>query len=178
MAIASALFGDNKCIGGHYSIGFYKIIFHEDFDFYFKFAICRNPWDRLVSAFHFLKAGGMYSGDRIWANNNLAEYHNFSEFVMRWVNKKNIYRKIHFVPQYEFICDSKGVIAVDFLGEFEKIDEAFHFISSQLGLKGRKLMRSNTTARNTDYRSYYGAREVEIVAEVYRRDIELFNYEF
>ena len=52
----------------------------------FKFAVVRNPWDRLVFAFHHLKYGPPYrrmpwDEDRWWAERYLSEINSFAEFL-------------------------------------------------------------------------------------------------
>lgn len=164
--------------GGHFCIDFYRSVFGQDFDAYFKFAITRNPWDRVVSAFHFLKGGGLFAGDKEWAERHLAGIETFSDFVNGWLSRRNIYKGIHFVPQHEFICDGTGRLAVDYVGKFERMAESFEEICGRLGLEGKELPHTNRSQRGEDYRSYYGNHEREIVAELYRKDIELFGYEF
>lgn len=42
-----------------------QLIFSQrEFEDYFKFTFVRNPWDRLLSAFLFLKKGGANKVDR------------------------------------------------------------------------------------------------------------------
>ena len=40
----------------------------EKFRQFFKFAFVRNPWDRLVSTYFFLREGGVNEDDRRWSN--------------------------------------------------------------------------------------------------------------
>ena len=77
---------------------------------FFKFAFVRNPWDRLVSSYFYLKNGGMNKMDNDWALENIKQYETFQEFVLRWVNKKNINSWIHFKPQNYWICDDKKIL--------------------------------------------------------------------
>jgi len=143
---------------------------------YFKFTLVRNPWDRLVSAYHFLLSGGMNSSDESWAKNNLAEYDGFEDFVKKWINNKNIYTYIHFVPQYEFISDINGVVKADFIGKIENIDNDIKKISSTLNTE-IKLNKLNGS-KQRPYTEYYNDETKKIVFEVYEKDITLFGYEF
>ena len=75
------------------------------------------------------------------------------------------------------MIDEKGNIAVDFIGRFENIKEDFKKITDKLNIK-RTLKKTNTSKRKEDYRLYYDEETKAIVNEVYRKDIQLFNYEF
>jgi len=143
---------------------------------YYKFTFVRNPWARLVSAYHFLSAGGMYKTDRVWAESNINKYDGFDDFVNKWVSEDNIHSFIHFIPQHKFISDKNGVIRADFVGKTENIQNDFKIISSTLGLES-ELLHSNKSNHNS-YVDYYDDKTKQIVASVYEKDINLFGYEF
>ena len=150
---------------------------YAKFQKYFKFAIVRNPWDRLVSAFFYLKKGGMHNGDKQWAKENIEEYNTFEDFVLGWVNEKNIYSGVHFKPQSYWICDENKKIMVDFIARLETIDQDFLFISNKIGSQNKIIKKLNKSSR-LNYRKYYDEKTRNIVKNAYKDDIELFGYEF
>jgi hypothetical protein len=162
----------------HTPIRIYKMLYQpEVYDSYFKFAFVRNPWDRLVSAFHYLKRGGRTKRDRLWAAANLAPYENFAGFARGWVNQDNVYSYVHFIPQHEFLCDRHLQIEFDYIGRFESIEDDFKYIGQRLRI-GTNLPHYNRGAPRPDYRTFYDRETKAIVGRVYRDDIELLSYTF
>jgi hypothetical protein len=177
IAIIKSLF-DGKLYGGHYGTSFYKVVYGRDFERYFKFAVVRNPWDRLVSAYHFLQKGGMYQGDAEWAREHLAGYDTFGKFIDGWLTRKSIYTRVHFVPQADYLCDRSGRVEVDYVGRFEEFAASYSEICRRLEVSDRALSHANKSERAKDYRAYYTNKQAERVAKLYARDIEQFGYSF
>lgn len=175
ISLCNTLFG---CLGGgHISARTYRQIFGlAKYNEYYKFAFVRNPWDRLVSAYSFLKQGGLNGQDINWARQNIEPYLSFQEFVRNWLTQKNIYSQQHFIPQWEYVVDASGRVDLDFLGHFETLEDDFKTIALRLGVT-TALPKSNASSRS-GYREYYDAETADIVARLYSRDIELFDYKF
>jgi sulfotransferase famil protein len=178
VSITQSLFGNRA--GGHKTIVQYQLIFSAwEFNTYFKFTIVRNPWDRLISAYTFLKQGGLTEDDHVWADQNLSDFPDFHSFVINWVNHRNIYTYFHFVPQHEFLLDPKTQkLGVDFIGKFENLEKDYEKICAKLNISASLLKQNKTTARFDDYRKYYDEQTRNIVTNVYQKDIELFGYMF
>tara|TARA_A100001015_G_scaffold40125_1_gene44057 strand:+ start:1823 stop:2569 length:747 start_codon:yes stop_codon:yes gene_type:complete len=177
MSVAKGIFGD-QLLGGHYCAEFFKIVYKDCFDTYFKFAVARNPWDRLVSAYEFLKSGGMFEGDRRWAEKHLSGCSSFHDFVVHWVTPLNIYKGLHFIPQHEFVCSKRGKLLIDYVGKLEQVNETYAHIRNKLGLPEEAAPLVNRSRRQRDYRGYYTDATAAKVAEIYSDDIELFGYTF
>lgn len=178
VSVNAALFGANT--GFHRTIAGYQAIFsRSEFARYFKFTFVRNPWDRLASAYFFLKGGGLHDGDRRWAARHLAPYDSFDAFVHGWVTSDNILLGKHFAPQADYLClPGKQTTELDFIGFFENLHDDYEYVREALGT-GQELAAKNVTrGKGRDYRTYYTDEARERVAEVYRRDIELLGYTF
>lgn len=172
-SVTNALFGP---VSRHVPYFEYERANPSKFTKYYKFTFVRNPWDRLLSAYIFLKKGGLNEMDRAWAEENLARFESFEQFVVEWVNEENVWSWAHFIPQYHFVCDKSGAMKMDFVGRQENIDKDFDVIKKQLGLEVELPVLNQTRVRS--HHESYTEETREIVARVYARDIELFNYEF
>jgi len=173
-SIVKSLF---NCVSRHTPYFEYQKANKQKFDDYFKFCFVRNPWDRLLSTYLFLKKGGLNAQDEKWAKNNISQYETFNEFVTSWVNETNIMQWIHFYPQHYFVCDGDLNIMVDYVGRQERIDEGYDFVCKKLGMENNLLSKVNTT-QHKHYSFYYSEEAKQIVEKVYHKDIELFGYEF
>ena len=167
---------------GHFTAENYEAIFGKTlFNEYFKFAFVRNPWSRVFSAYQFLKQGGFHLRDEVWAKTNLSKFSSFEDFVVEWINSRNIYNALHFIPQYEFLTSSDGKIRIDFIGKLENIESDFDRLKIILGIDCQLKYLNKTKSENrktTIYKDFYTKNTQDIIARVYRRDIEAFNYKF
>lgn len=170
-SIAEALFG---LPSGHVPYFLYKQANPAKFRRYFKFAFVRNPWDRVVSAYAFLRKGGLNELDREWAERNLDGYPDFGSFVRGWLTPENAAGWVHFVPQSHFICDATGEIMIDFVGRYENLAADFRAVAARLGLEAALPLRNQS--ERAGFAAYYDPESQEIVRRVYQRDIEVFGY--
>ncbi len=145
---------------------------------YFKFAFVRNPWDRLVSCY--LNKIGPSS-----IHGNFSKYGlfypdmSFENFVKAVAIIPDIVSDEHFRSQASFLWDIHGEQRVDFIGKLESIDKDFGIVGKRLNMPVDKLphlMRSRK--RKLDYRNYYTNETIALVANRYRKDIELLGYTF
>lgn len=174
--IIKSLF-DKKAMG-HYSVIKYKKYNKNKFKKYYKFTIVRNPWDRLVSAFFYLKQGGMSQADREFSNRYIQKHDNFEEFILSLEDEeyKNIILSwIHFIPQYNFVYH-KGKCLVDYIGKFENLEKSYKVISKKLNIN--KKLKKHNASKHKAYYKYYNKKMIDIVYKLYKKDIKLLNYNF
>jgi len=180
ISVCQSLFGNNvNLTAGHHNLKRYQIVFApREFRDYFKFAFVRNPYDRLVSAFFFLKKGGLNQTDKAWGDRNLSAYDSFDVFVKAWVNPRNIRSALHFHPQCDYICLEKNRPAVDFIGYYENLEADFQLVCRKLKTDSPLLSMNRNPARGMDYQAYYTDETKAIVADVYADDLRVLGYAF
>src|SRR5262249_747531 len=136
---------------------------------YFSFGFVRNPWDRMVSVYrrtdpHLLEHArslGVELGGLP-----------FDEFLARTAQITHA----HLADQARFVCAADGRVLADFVGRFETLADDFRTVCQRLAIDA-PLPRLNTS-QHDGYRTYYDERSRALVAQRYRRDIELFGYVF
>jgi hypothetical protein len=146
-------------------------------------AVSRNPWDRLVSAYRFVKRGGGMGGlepvAAWWPEQyQIPEFETFDRFVTEWLVGRDLMNlDLVFQPQSHFVCDERGNIIVDELGRFEDLDS----IRAMLREKAPHLStisRSNLSGDVVDYRTFYTPALVDLVGSIYSEDVVRFGYSF
>jgi len=178
-SVCLSLYGN--LAGGHTPMDQYRVIFSkEEFNKYFKFTFVRNPWDRLYSAYTFLKAGGLNQDDKEWSSNNLARLENFEDFVLNWLSPTNLHSYIHFKPQLDLLTiPHTNKMPLNYVGFFENLQSDFEHIKRIVN-PDATLKHDNKTlvSTSTGYRNSYTDAMIKKVGYLYRKDIEVFGYSF
>lgn len=155
----------------------YRATNPRKFAIYFKFAFVRNPYDRLVSSYTFLRQGGMNDDDARFAKRKVLPFRNFEHFLIEgFARDPEIRDWIHFRPQKGFICDASGRNLLDFTGRFERVREDYTKIAARLG-KSPELLVSNKSDRG-GYKEFYSPATTEIVRRYFAEDLAIFGYDF
>ncbi len=190
-SIGRALFGTYN--GNLMPLASYQMIYSSaDFEDFFKFAIVRNPFDRLLSGYHFAKHGSgdvPPVGERTQQVGTLSKpanvdsvelYEDFEHFVTDWVTPANVRLFEHFRPQHRFACSPDGRLGLDYVGRFESIGESFRVVAERLGVEPElpHERRTNTSDATKRYADHYTPAMRRIVERVFARDLQLFDYSF
>ena len=143
----------------------------EVFDRYYKFGFVRNPWDLLVSLYHF-----MLSDPSIPRHAEVAALADFAAFIDWAVREAAPFPKGIAKLQADMLTGSDGKLLVDEIGYYETLRADFERICRHVGIDAQlpHLNRSH----HRDYRTYYTDRTRALVADHFRTDIELFGYTF
>jgi hypothetical protein len=147
---------------------------NDDIDQIFKFSIVRNPWDRTVSAFHYLKQ----TWQKKPSKRNLTiidKNETFKDFVKNKLAVEGVEINPHFRHQYPNVEYNKKIF-VDFIGRFENLQNDWNKIAAIIDAP-EKLPHNNSSKHN-HYRTYYDDETVKTVQKIYSRDIKLLKYKF
>ena len=136
----------------------------EIFERLFKFAFVRNPWDLLVSYWHYLRDSPGHHRGHI--ARRLPDFAAYVEYEIRRGQ----------FSQSSLLCDRRGRLLVDFVGRYESLPTDFGFICRRIGIEAT-LPRVNASSRG-DYRDYYTPALTARVAEAFASDVERFGYAF
>ena len=147
------------------------------YDGYFKFAFVRNPWDRLLSCWkQKLAPGGPGLAKEEYAEERLQGGISFSEFVEAVCRIPDEEANPHFRSQHVAVCGPSGEVMADFVGRFERLEEDFSRVASEIGAVP-SLPRLLASGRGS-YRDYYDGRLARMVGERFSADAEIFGYRF
>ncbi|KYP10022.1 MAG: hypothetical protein A0129_15195 [Limnobacter sp. CACIAM 66H1] len=179
-SIGKQIYGGITC--SHTSLYWYTLaLTHKQINSFFIYSIVRNPWDRLHSAYYFLRSGGLHRGDRQSFREHLSHYTDFADFVHD-IPKSGLPPIIHFKPMHYFVELRPGKTFLDYFGYFEDLDRAYARILDRIPrpeATSPRLCRENiTTNKAISYKEDYTGRMIDIVGSTYSRDIDLFGYTF
>jgi len=138
------------------------------FDGFFTFTLVRNPWDRMVSYYHWLQ-----TQDFEHPVVALAAREPFETFVQSRLVRKSIRAN----PARSYMTDVKGVERCDAYIRIEALQEDAAPLWAHLGFS-LNLSQVNASERDTDYRTYYSDAARQAVAEDCSEDIARFGYSF
>ncbi len=155
---------------------------------YFKFAIVRNPWDRMLSEYNFQKKKKYFpDNEKLFAEDDGGHIRKFREWVetalrdpfhyapCRWGGE--VSEGIHrWSPQVDWIS-LNGKIAVDRVLRMENLQDDFEDVGRLLGRPSEKLPCRNWKF-HLHYSHYYDEATKRLVADYYAKDIEAFGYRF
>ena len=131
------------------------------FESYFSFAVERNPWDAVVSLYH-------------WHVRGVAEPVPFPDYVASEAVDA-FARKQHRIYRLD------GVVAVDRVLRYESLDAELAAVWSELSLPGHPDLphaKAGTRPRAASYRDYYDDASRDRVAELFAAPIAELGYEF
>jgi hypothetical protein len=149
----------------------------ETWSRYFKFSVTRNPWDRALSNFFWEKRrdSSLVPPKRIYHNLGIP-YDDFTPVKKRFIE----YIKGRTLENNDRFYVIDGRLCVDYVIRYEYLDDDSREVCARLGLSTLQIPRLKAGIRKDKrhYTEYFDDEARDIVAELHRNDIRLFNYRF
>lgn len=157
----------------------------DTFSSYTKFAVVRNPFDRLFSWYSMFKhktiakseiAGGVEK-TAIFGNAVEEAVEPYLESFETFLTMPNsgLFERFHF-NQLDYL-ELDGKLAVDYVLRFENLTHDFNALAQKINFPAT-LPEVNQSIRHQDYRHAYNPTTQQIVAERFSRDLAYFGYSF
>lgn len=145
----------------HGGVDFYERNY-GNLDEYLKFTVVRNPWDRLLAYSVWLNGG-------VFSNETFNHVLNATKFITP-----------HERTQMNLWKDKNGDIVIDEFILFENFKDSLIPILNRLNIEFNAAdfdIKLNST-KHDHYSKYYTDNDVELVKNICKEEIKMFNYEF
>ena len=160
----------------HFSYYIYMLADAKKFNTYFKFCFVRNPYNRCVSTYLYLKAGGNRKGDLYFKELIEKKYNTFDKFILDYLDLHLIHEHNLFKPQFRYIYNFQKECMVDFIGRHESMVDDFLYVSDKINIR-KELPHINQSNKLKTRPNYYENEDVRRkVFDLYKKDFELLNY--
>ena len=174
----------NMPSAGHVAWVYYAFNYPKIWQQYISFSVVRNPWDRIVSAYHFAKMKESH-----WHTARLGppmDYEllsnkSFEECLTILYRERDRLKSESWVEQTHWIArptSMGGKVMVDRVLRFENLDPEFRELCAEIGIDPKTLPKMNRSDRTRDYQQYYDDTTRKLVELLYASDIETFGYSF
>jgi Sulfotransferase family len=136
---------------------------------FFTVTLVRNPWDRMVSYYHWLR-GQAFAHPAVGLSKSL----NFSDFL----HHAQTQTAVVLWPYTTYMRDAQGVERASLYARLEHLDADLVPFEAHLGFRMTPLTRVNESDRLRDWRGYYSEADAALVGRLCEGDIARFGYGF
>lgn len=145
------------------------VVTEAEIDDFLTVTLVRNPWDRAVSYYHWLRAQS-FAHPAV----GLAKAHDFSGFL----NHAHTRAALQAWPYGAWMRGADRRDRGDVYARLEHLAEDLAPFEAHLGFRLGPVPRVNESDRQPDYRPYFQSRDVDLIADLCAEDIGRFGYAF
>ena len=155
--------------------GIRDVLGREAWNDIFKFSIVRNPYDRVISTYKFLKA---WEDTPAKCKEELAKFKDINEYILSDLWEESDGPDSIFKPQHFWLTDTNdsNKVIVDFVGKVESLDKDTAYIQSRI--ERREIEPVVTPQLNKiEGNLELSAQSIAKINRVYKRDFTLWHYD-
>jgi len=182
ISIAISLYG-YSC--GHLTAALYRDSNRQFWHSCFSFAVVREPQSRFLSAYHFLRAGGITRHDRRFRDEIIGTFTTIDSFVDAYLANRLASKYIHFKTQKSFLVSrirKKPLVSTVY--RFESINNIYPEIVSRIRAHSgnfspfsKELLSLNITpSMGVSEKEDLSDRSIRIIRDFYEDDYLMFGY--
>jgi hypothetical protein len=149
-----------------------RSLLDEPWNSFYSFSFVRNPWDKEVSRYWYLRrhlAMSEHDAQTGEIHDLVRRSDTFEKFMEEY--------PIEGIDMTSYLVDETGADLVDFVGRVETLEADFASVCKRLGLPAA-LDHINRSERTPNYAHYYTPKAQAAVARRFARDIDRFGYRF
>lgn len=166
---------------GHVAWNYYRTIYPYRWYRYWKFAVVRNPWDRVVSNYLYARMPRSFwhSPDGTTVYSMHPDYETLRDASFKsCVELIPTLKHPGWEPQSNWICGPTGKCMMDILCRYEQLAQDFAQLCSKIGVKRDLPVLNASENKPTTWQDFYDEKTAAAVKQLYAADIANFGYAF
>jgi len=148
---------NSEFIDGHISASTIQKQYPFEFKNYFKFAVERNPWDKVVSYYFYQQ----HKKEKRTKGGFDAFVEHYGKNVVDWSMYTN-----------------NDKVAVDQVIRYENLHQTFLKIPIPYNCELLTTKVKAEFRKEKDYKKFYTNKSIEIVSNLFNKEIDMFSYQF
>ena len=143
----------------------------DQWDQKYTFTVVRNPWDRVVSHYHY-----RFQRDVSGIQTDGISFNDWVRLTYRDQDPIYYNKPKMFQPQLKWVADDSGQILVDFICRFESLESDFQQVCKSINQ--RKTLPHLKSSQRRNYHEYFNLETIMIIEKWFQIDIDMFKYTY